>query len=58
MASNQRITKQLELEPGVPVIGYAFHFVLVDDGKVIEAIKERAEALDIADKYRVTGREP
>lgn len=81
LAPDQRIAKELELEPDVPVIGYAgsavayeglellldalaevrragyaFHFVLVGDGKVIETVKERAQAVGIADCCRFTGR--
>lgn len=82
-APNAFVAKELNLRPGVPVIGYAgsavayeglellmealaglkrngqpFHFVLVGDGKVIDAVKAKATTLEIADECRFAGRVP
>lgn len=83
IARDEAIAKQLDLTPGVPVIGYAgsavayeglelllealaqlkqqgeaFVFVLVGDGKVMDTVKSRAQALGLDKHCRFTGRVP
>jgi glycosyltransferase involved in cell wall biosynthesis len=83
MAADAITAKELNLKPGVPVIGYAgsvvayeglgllmealaklkqrgqaFAFVLVGDGKVIEAVKAKAKKLGLEGECRFAGRVP
>lgn len=83
MEPDPELARELDLTPGIPVIGYAgsavayeglelllealaqlkeagqaFRFVLVGDGKVIEAVKERAKVLGLEQHCRFTGRVP